>query len=727
MPKHINVVFNKEKAEEPAEIRIYSEIGDDPWGGEMFSASDFADALSSIPRSRALNIRVNSPGGNVWDGMAMKSLLDAWPAKKTLTIDGVAASTASWFALGCDEVKMAEHGQMFIHDAWAFCAGNADDLRSIAENLDKTSGQIAELYANKCGRSVSEMRDKMRDGTLLTGKECKDLGLVDSLTSDKPASNFCNTALARMRERLVEQRNLIGKAVHGAANKDKAMKQKLLAMLAAKNVTSWDGNPLNEDTPDDVLEKAINSLFNAPKKGDDDSDDDSDEDEDPKDVAELKAQVNALKALNETARKSRIETEVQGLVDSDRIPANSAPNYIATILALPENLAEKHLQELKNLTPKPPGPLPVPAEIRADAAPQDILRGFEKFNEATNSWMRGNSVNVRDIGAAAVNKARFFEKHVKNLLPMFNTNTVPAALQRQAILQVMIRDFRRRLLPVTAYATKFDNVPLEGTNKVNVPFYDLDTSASTNFVLATGYTTVGDTTTSQREIAIGTGATQGARKYQALAFNSEEMARQPFLKIMQLGVLKAEKLALDIHNDILSVVTAANYGAAAITKAAAAFNSDDLADLKVACKTWPETGRSLILDSAYDGSLLKDVGFKFALNAASDSAVKEGRLYPRVYGYDYIEIPTIPTNGQNLVGFAVFQSAILVATAPVPPVEEVRNSGTTYEVVTDPQTGMSFEYRTFGNNVTDTGTHTIECSYGYAKGNGNALKRIVSP
>src|ERR1041385_3632347 len=119
MPKtKIAVSFKNEVATEPAEIRIYSEIGKDPWSDEGFSADDFANALAGIPRNRELSIRINSAGGNVWDGMAIKTLLDEWPAKKRAMIDGVAASTASWIPLGCDEIKMAAHGQMFIHDAW---------------------------------------------------------------------------------------------------------------------------------------------------------------------------------------------------------------------------------------------------------------------------------------------------------------------------------------------------------------------------------------------------------------------------------------------------------------------------------------------------------------------------------------------------------------------------------------------------------------------------------
>src|SRR4051812_39404869 len=95
---------------------------------------------------------------------------------------------------------------------------------------------------------------------------------------------------------------------------------------------------------------------------------------------------------------------------------------------------------------------------------------------------------------ASVAKAVFFRNHAKRLLQVVNTNTVAAALKRQVILQNIIVDFTRRLLPLNMFSTVFQNVPLQGLNTVEVPFYDLDSSASTSFVSGTGYTTIGNTT-----------------------------------------------------------------------------------------------------------------------------------------------------------------------------------------------------------------------------------------
>src|ERR1043166_6396624 len=139
----ITVKFNRAD-EEPATIQIYEDIGEDPWSMQGFTAKDFSDALSDIPRTKPIDLRLNSAGGNVWDGFAIKTLLDEWPAKKTASIDGMAASLASWLPMSVDEIRAPRHAQMFIHPAWGVTAGNASDHRRAAEDLEKTSGQIAE-------------------------------------------------------------------------------------------------------------------------------------------------------------------------------------------------------------------------------------------------------------------------------------------------------------------------------------------------------------------------------------------------------------------------------------------------------------------------------------------------------------------------------------------------------------------------------------------------------
>ena len=362
--------------------------------------------------------------------------------------------------------------------------------------------------------------------------------------------------------------------------------------------------------------------------------------------------------------------------------------------------------------------------------PEQLLRTYRGYQAASDSYARGNGIKPEDMAQCARAKAEFLLDR-ENFAHVMNANTIDTGLKRAAILQSLVADFARRLLPLQAFATVFRDVPLEGTNKVNVPYYDLDAGGSTSFLDSDGYV-AGDTTTGTREIQIGKRATadvadntkQYDRKYQGLAFTSEEIARQPAYNVRALAAQKVDKLALDILDHVLGIVTAANYGAAEVSQPAEFFDSDDVADLKEACKLWPDAGRSLVLDSSYDANLMKDPGIKNALNYGGAEAIREGKI-PTLMGFNYQSVPTIPANAENLKGFAAFMSAVLVAFAPVPPVEEVRNAGTRFELFVHP-TGLVLEYRSFGQPQMDTGSHFIESSYGFEKGNATALKRIVS-
>lgn len=725
----IEVIYNAKAADEPVQVMLCEVIGKD-WNDEGFALKDLREALNGVPTTRKLDFFINSPGGRVDEGVSIRNWLSSWGGEITATIIGVAASAASW-CVPANTIRAYKNSQMFMHRAMAMVMGNADDCREAITQLEKTDGQIAAMYAEQSGKTETEMLDLMRgangQGTLLTGQEALDHGLVDELVDGAAENQFPAEWLNSAREKLSALNTL--RATPGAAKtaatatgnhqpqpQNIMNKEKMIALLNKWGVT----------VPANATDEQLLVLVEAGK---------------PAPTNQAPAPVNidehpTVKALNAqlaSQRRKDIQNVVEAAATAGKIPALEIENWVNDAVAATDHPTNGNpvLARLNKLEAHAPGVAPLPESINkleAGASVKDIARGFEAHNEASKAFMRGNDVAPKEITAAAVAKANFFRKHKNALVSAMNTNTIDAGLQRQVILQdVVIRDFKRRVLGLDMFSTVFRNVPLQGLNTVEVPYYDLDSSASTNFVSGTGYTTIGNTSSGKKEITVGEGATNGKRKYQALAFSSQEIARQPYLKIAQLAGLKAEKLAYDIEQDVLSIITAANFGAASVTKAAALFTSDDLADLKAACKAWPAEGRGLVLDSAYDANLLKDPAFKYALNAASDSAIKEGRLYPRVFGFDYVENPNIPTNSENLVGFAFWKYAILVAFAPVPPTDEVRRAGTTWELVTDPDTGISLEYRAFGNNVTDAATHVIESSYGYAAGVTTALKRIVTP
>lgn len=296
--------------------------------------------------------------------------------------------------------------------------------------------------------------------------------------------------------------------------------------------------------------------------------------------------------------------------------------------------------------------------------------------------------------------------------------TISSELKLNVVLDSALVALRESLLPLNSFSRVFSGVPLQGTNKIAVPFFPLATDATSDF---NGTYSFGDSNAiNSREVTIN------KRKYQALSFTSSELARQPYFDPEQLGYMKGRKLAEDILTDILGIVTAANYGSAIHTGAASAFDSDDMISIKTALDQakWAKSSRSMILDNSYEGALLKDASIKNASAVGSASAIQNGRL-PQIAGFDVIGTNLIPDNGENLVGMVALPEAILVAFAPVPPTVSGRNV-IAYETAVDPETNLAIEYRTWFDPNTDTERSVIEVNYGFAKGHEAALKRIVS-
>ena len=297
--------------------------------------------------------------------------------------------------------------------------------------------------------------------------------------------------------------------------------------------------------------------------------------------------------------------------------------------------------------------------------------------------------------------------------------TVPTTLQRQVIMSSALVALRTELLPLGVFSTVFDGVTLEGSDKISVPYYPLESSASTDFVQGDGYV-FGDTyTQAAREVTIN------KRKYQPLSIPSSSLSRQPGLGLEEVGRQKGLKLAADAYADILSVVTAANYGAAVFTGAAAAFDFAQVNEtVGGACDVagWPTSGRGLVLKSGYYRNLVTDL--IDASLYASDDPVKRGMLQGVAGFNETYNSQTIPANAENLVGFAAAKSALIVAFSPIQPADEGRIVA--YDVMTDPETGISIEYRKWFDADLDTMKSVVEVNYGYAVGEAAALKRIVS-
>jgi len=166
------------KSSKSADIYVYDEIGF--WGT---TAQDFVDQLKEID-SAQINLHINSPGGEIFDGLAIYNALKQHRASVTTYVDALAASAASFIAMAGDEVVMARNGVLMIHDGIGLVFGNADDMRDTAVILDKMSDNIADIYAQQAGGAVSYWRDFMKAETWYSAFEARDAGLADTVLDE---------------------------------------------------------------------------------------------------------------------------------------------------------------------------------------------------------------------------------------------------------------------------------------------------------------------------------------------------------------------------------------------------------------------------------------------------------------------------------------------------------------------------------------------------------------
>lgn len=144
------------------------------------TAGDFVAEMSALGGSD-FDLHINSPGGDVFDGLAILNTLRAYPGKVTAYVDGIAASAASFILCGADEVIMGRNSELMIHDAWGMCLGNAADMIDMAGRLDKVSDNIADIYAAKGGGPVAGWRSRMKDEAWMSADEAVELGLADKV------------------------------------------------------------------------------------------------------------------------------------------------------------------------------------------------------------------------------------------------------------------------------------------------------------------------------------------------------------------------------------------------------------------------------------------------------------------------------------------------------------------------------------------------------------------
>lgn len=292
-----------------------------------------------------------------------------------------------------------------------------------------------------------------------------------------------------------------------------------------------------------------------------------------------------------------------------------------------------------------------------------------------------------------------------------------AGVAPDLIADAGFESLKTSLVSLKAFSTDFsDELTAKGASITTRIFL-----AKTAVTTENDYENTGGNTTTAVKVTLD--------KYQKDTFFLEDKDRNDNDTDVMIGFARESGFAVGkaITNDIQSIITNANYGAAKLVIASASFDLDNVADLSQEATTdgVSQNNRTLVLREAYHTAVIKDDGVQ-RVDASGDSDALRDNNLKRLHNFQVIEAVEIPTNGENLVGYYAHPSALAIATRPVFPQEGSVEAGQIFELRKDEQTGLTMGFRMHYDPGTGRLFGTFELRYGFTKAQGNALGRITS-
>jgi len=181
-------IYNKSQTH--AEIVVYSQIGQS-WFEEGITANTFHAELKELPESvKTIDVRINSPGGDVFDGITIYNRLKQHKAKVTVYVDGLAASIASIIAMAGDEIIMSEGSLMMVHKPMTMAYGNSVELEEVIQRLDDVEEQLTNIYKRRTMKDRSEIKKMLAEETWMSADEAVEMGFADRVMETEETLNI---------------------------------------------------------------------------------------------------------------------------------------------------------------------------------------------------------------------------------------------------------------------------------------------------------------------------------------------------------------------------------------------------------------------------------------------------------------------------------------------------------------------------------------------------------
>lgn len=233
-------------------ISVFDVIGQDYWG-EGITAKRIAGALRAM-NGADVTVNINSPGGDMFEGLAIYNLLREYEGHVTVKVLGIAASAASIIAMAGDDIHIGRGAFLMIHNCWLYAMGNRHDFAELAQSLEPFDTAMADIYAARSGLDIAAVQKLMDAESYIGGSDAVAKGLADSLLSADAVSDGDESPAAALRKL---------DALLAKTNTPRSERRKLIKALTGNTpgaVTDPDGKP---GAAEDIKPETLNSLESA--------------------------------------------------------------------------------------------------------------------------------------------------------------------------------------------------------------------------------------------------------------------------------------------------------------------------------------------------------------------------------------------------------------------------------------------------------------------------------
>ena len=627
---------------EPAVLQIFDQIGEDWFGGSGISAKAFSDALQSVGPG-PLVVEINSPGGNVWDGLTIYNMLRGRQAPVTTRVVGIAASIASIIALAGDTIEMAEASLFMIHDPSGMVAGTSEDMRKMANALDQHAEILANIYVKRTGKTSAQIRAAMSAETWFTAQEAIQFGLADKSTEQlamaacwhpravtKTAPPQVVTNLQRgiqqyedglagdglEQSTVIDARNLV--------KGEEPSPEKVIKAAAwwARNERFLDAEA---NTPADVAANlwggaAGRDWFKALAAQLDQEEDTSE--------AEDKLSTGSTNASDDGATTAPTSQQTpHNMTDSNPVvaAASSAPTALDIDAIVAKAVAAAISAKTITAAPAPEPVAPVRIENLGNAL-LEKHKGFQAGNDRRKFLVANHSELLRQSAIHAPQ----------------NANTFASGLVVDYLADAVITVAATRLALVSAFSRNVGLDNLRPRASVQVKKYTTGTAAQTN---PTSWETNNDSTLAATSVTVA----QISKNFTV----SQQELNQGFM-LSDLAAGSADLFAYGISDVLTALMVSGNYGAATVIGTAANFDTSDLPAILALAKNY--RSKNLILD----GGHIARLQFSSASNTFPDGRLES--LANGRFGFDVVAENNRWTSAEaNTVGFVCGPDAIAIA------------------------------------------------------------------